>query len=521
MNNLIRKKIILCLLDSGPKSAHEIAGEIDKSLTIVEDELTALVLENICEEVSPDEVSQYVVRKDIGNFAQLAKEFISNVEEHKQETVQFVTSKYYHTRIDNELVDYVLSRFYLNSLYQTGEDKEGLRRTLLASPSALIFALHSDTTIFSEFRSSQNRLASSNSTRDMFTEISRLQFQTPLLENLIADMNVLTYASLHAKLELQTVKISIQVGLATPREKYVEGMGGKSFSLGTVEKGLRAGQLVSPVDPMTFVNDGLALLHLEEFQAALEYFDKALNTAQDSIQKASILNNKGAAFIWLKQYQKAIKCFEEGIVFDSDGEIPLLRENKQIATEYLARATDADNLTQPTQIRFVQGSPVPFEETLFYEFKEIKEGNNPVPPIIKHSNEYAVAFLNREGGRIFWGIRDRDRITTGVILNEQQRNETRTKVSEKLGAIQPSISVEDWQLEFHNVYGLQGETVEDLWVIELVISPPQERDVFYTGSSDLFVKTEGGRQKLRGQQITEFILRRLQNDTETDEKGDN
>ena len=76
---------------------------------------------------------------------------------------------------------------------------------------------------------------------------------------------------------------------------------------------------------MTFVNDGLALLHLEEFQAALEYFDKALNAVQDPIQKATVLNNKGAAFIWLKQYQKAIECFEEGIVFDSDGEIPLLR----------------------------------------------------------------------------------------------------------------------------------------------------------------------------------------------------
>ncbi len=521
MKNLIRKKVILCLLDSAPKSADEIAGEIGESSVTVADQLTALVSESICEEVSPDKVSQYVVRKDIETFAQLVKEFLSNVEEHKQETEHFITSEHYFSRIDNQLVNYVVRRFYLNSFYEDGEDKEGLRRALLASPSALIFALHSDTTIFRELRSSQNRLSASDSTRDMFTEISRLQFQTPVLEKLAADMSVLTYASLHAKLELQAVKISIQVGLATSREKYVEAMGGKSFSLGTVERGLSAGQLISPVDPMTFSYDGLAWLHLEEFQAALEYFDKALNAVQDPIHKATVLNHKGVAFIWLKQYQKAIECFEESIVFDSNGEIPLLRQNKQIAKEYLARATDADNLTQPTQIRFVQGSPVPFEETLFYEFKEIKEGNNPVPPIIKHSNEYAVAFLNREGGRIFWGIRDRDRITTGVILNEQRRNETRTKVSEKLGAIQPSISPADWQLKFHNVYDLQGEIVEDLWVIELVIPPPQERDVFYTGSSDLFVKTEGGRQKLRGQQITEFILRRLQNDRETDEKGDN
>ena len=141
---------------------------------------------------------------------------------------------------------------------------------------------------------------------------------------------------------------------------------------------------------------------------------------------------------------------------------------------------------------------------------------NPARTITNHSDEYAVAFLNREGGRIFWGIRDQNRIIIGVTLNERKRNETRRNVTEKLRTIQPSISVENRQLEFHYVYDLQGRIVEDLWVIELVISPPQERNIFYTSSNDLFVKTEGGKQILQGPEATEFILRRLQNDTETD-----
>ena len=521
MNNLIRKKVILCLLDSDPKSADEIAGEIDESLATVADQLTALVSGGICEEVSPDAVNQYVVRKDIETFAQLVKEFLSNPEEHKRETEQFISSEYYLTKIDYELVDYILSRFHLGSVYGTNEMKKVIGRILLASPSALIFALHDDTTFFDGMSSSRHQLDSSNTGRDWINGILYFVFQKRLLEKLIADTEIPTYGILLAKLQLQAAKISIQVNLATPHEKYVEAIAEGSFVVSKAIEDLPAGQPLSTVNPIALSNNGLAFMHLGEFETALEQFDKTLNAVADPIQKAFVLNNKGVVLLQLKQYQKAIECFEEGITFDSDDEIPLLRQNKQIAKEYLARATDTDNLTQPTQIRFVQGYPIPFEETLFYEFKEIKEGNNPVPPIIKHSNEYAVAFLNREGGRIFWGIRDSDRITTGVILNEQQRNETRTKVSEKLGAIQPSISPEDWQLEFHNVYDSQGEIIEDLWVIELVIPPPQERNVFYTGSSDLFVKTVGGRQKLRGQQITEFILRRLQNDMETDEKGDN
>ena len=456
MNNLIRKKVILCLLDSDTKSADEIAGEIGESLATVTDQLTALVSENICETVSQDEISQYVVRKDVETFAQLVKVFLSDKEEHNQETEQFITSEHYFSRIDYELVNYVINRFRLDLVYQTDEEKKALGRILLASPSALFFALHDDTTIFSELWSSWNQLDSSDSTRDWFSGILCSQFQTPLLEMLIADMKVFTYCSLHAKLQIQIAKTSIQVGLATPHEKYVEAMGGGISSLGRAMERLRAGQLVSPVDPMDFSNDGLALMHLGEFQDALKDFNKVLNVVQNPTQRALVLNNKGVVFLRLKQYQKAIECFEEGITFDSDSEIPLLRENKQVAEEYLARATDADNLTAPTQIRFVQGYPIPFEETLFYEFKEIK-GGNPVRSITNDSDEYAVAFLNREGGRIFWGIRDRDRITIGVILNEQQRNETRTKVSEKLGAIHPQSALKIGNLNFITFMTYRGK----------------------------------------------------------------
>ena len=48
---------------------------------------------------------------------------------------------------------------------------------------------------------------------------------------------------------------------------------------------LRAGQLVSYVDPMGFCYDGIALLNLGEFQTALEHFDKVLPVVQDPIQK--------------------------------------------------------------------------------------------------------------------------------------------------------------------------------------------------------------------------------------------
>ena len=503
----------MSLLDCKPKSAQEISENTGEPLETVEAQLTRLASENICEVESDDEVTQWAVRKDIETFAQLVQEFISSAEPSEDEKSQFVTSVLYLKRIDLELVDFVIERFHLDLVYRTDDEKEGLRRLLLASPSGVSFALHGDTQIFDELRSSQNQLDSSESTRLWFAQILASQFQSPLLDKLIADMKVPAYGLLYAVLQLRVAKISTLVSLATPGGKYVEAAAGGSFALYKALEELRAGQLVSNVNPMSFSDEGLAFLHLGEFRTALELFDRALDVVQDSNQKAVIFNNKGLAFLRSKQYQKAIESFAAGIELDSRGSIPQLRENKRLTEEYLARATDADSLNQPTQIRFVQGQPLPIEETRFYEFKEIK-GGNPVSSIANTPDEYAVAFLNRNGGRIFWGIKDSDRITIGTTLNETQRDEIRVYVSEKLGAIEPPVSVDHWQLEFHEVYDLQGQIMEDLWVVELVIPPPQESHVFYTGSGQLFVKTDGGRKKLRGPEVTEFVRKHLESHTE-------
>ena len=79
--NEICKKALLCLLDCAPKSANEIADEIGESLATVAKQLTGLVSGNICEEVSQDEIGQYVIRTDIETFAQLVNVFHSNKEE--------------------------------------------------------------------------------------------------------------------------------------------------------------------------------------------------------------------------------------------------------------------------------------------------------------------------------------------------------------------------------------------------------------------------------------------------------
>ena len=511
MRDSVCRKIILSLLDCIPKSVQEISENICEPSETVEVQLTRLASENICEAQSDNEVTQWTVKKDIETFAQLVQDFISSDEPSEDEKSQFVTSPLYLNRIDLELVDFVIGRFHLDLEYRTLDEKETLRRLLLVSPSGLCFALHSDEQGFDEFWSSQTQLNASDSTRESIAELAHIHFQNNLMGALVNDIKRTTFIPLYARLQLLAVKNSINISLATPIEKFVDLSSSANFTFNL----LGGGQFDTSANPMSIFNEAFAFFHVGAFQTALEKFDMGINEALDPLQKANALNFKGWAYINLKQYQKAIECFETGIELDSEGEISILRAHKQIAEEYLTRATDADNLTQPTRIRFILNQPIVFEETLFYEFKTIKEySNNPVSPITNTADEYAVAFLNGKGGRIFWGIGNSDRITVGVSLDELQRDEIRTQVSQKLWSIRPPIVDEDWHFEFHNIYDLQGQTIENLWVIELVIAPSREKNVFYTNSGELFVKTDGGKQKLLGPQVTEFVRDHFRNKTD-------
>jgi predicted HTH transcriptional regulator len=63
-------------------------------------------------------------------------------------------------------------------------------------------------------------------------------------------------------------------------------------------------------------------------------------------------------------------------------------------------------------MEFVLNQPVGLEESLTCELKEVK--TRPVQAIGKIVDRYVVAFLNAAGGSIYWGIRDADRVVTGV-----------------------------------------------------------------------------------------------------------
>ena len=151
------------------------------------------------------------------------------------------------------------------------------------------------------------------------------------------------------------------------------------------------------------------------------------------------------------------------------------------------------------------GETIPLDESRHVEFKEIR-GNNPVSAIVNTADEYAVAFLNAEGGRILWGVRDSDRLIVGVPLDERQRDRLRKCVADKLNSIQPPI--DPTQFRF-NLHALSAAEVSDArYVAELIIPAGQSAVPYYTGSHEMFVRLDGAKRKLTGPQLTAWIQSR-------------
>jgi hypothetical protein len=156
--------------------------------------------------------------------------------------------------------------------------------------------------------------------------------------------------------------------------------------------------------------------------------------------------------------------------------------------------------------RFVLGEPVPYEETLHVEFKEVKSAR-PVDSIKETADRYAVAFLNREGGRIFWGIRNEDRTVVGVRLSLTERDEVRKGIVNKLSQLQPAPTPNQYDVLMHPVRLPEGGEAE-VFVVEMRVAAGETTELYCTSGWTSYMKTPAGIKKLEGRALFDELKRR-------------
>jgi hypothetical protein len=157
--------------------------------------------------------------------------------------------------------------------------------------------------------------------------------------------------------------------------------------------------------------------------------------------------------------------------------------------------------------RFVIDQEIEADENLYVEYKG-KTTEKPEDKIPKEALEYAVAFLNREGGKIIWGVRHPDHVVDGVRLNRKKRDLLQQRISGHLHQILPPISVTDYRLLTYPVRSLDGTPIRDLLVLELSVARGDPTCLYKSANGRVWVKTPGGTQLLNDEQISSELRTR-------------
>lgn len=170
----------------------------------------------------------------------------------------------------------------------------------------------------------------------------------------------------------------------------------------------------------------------------------------------------------------------------------------------------APRLKPRARAKWVRGSIFSLPESRTCELKEIK-GGHPVAAIRSVVDHYVVAFLNAgypQEGRILWGIRDVDRTITGVPLSDQDCDELRRVVTDKLHQISPTLAPTAYRIELYPITdGLQ--VIPNLYVLEIRVPAARRTFLYATGGGDVYVKTDAGKRRLSPLEIQHELLNRV------------
>ncbi len=146
--------------------------------------------------------------------------------------------------------------------------------------------------------------------------------------------------------------------------------------------------------------------------------------------------------------------------------------NKQVKSINSLMTHGVSKPPSPRNQQFIINQPVEENEGLYTEFKEINISK--IPDV---AYDYAQSFLNQDGGRIYFGIRDKDKTIVGINIEYSKRDEIQQKVENKIYSIKPRVNpIEHYSMEFHPVIDTNGNCINDCYVFELEVKPSASKN---------------------------------------------
>jgi len=313
-----REKVLLALAESGQKNIEFIARGAKEPLNDLREVMQGLLHEGFLTTEPAGQprwrFDRYSIKPEFDVFLNVARQFLDGSQRFK-----FIRSNFAVQMLVAGLLPYLEERFRLKF---SEEDRSWLPKFLAVSPSALSYALFAPTDYFlSAWQELESRLLPSQ-------EKERLRSRH--LSKLYSDM-LLRYASdlqdsrfdevlRHKGVQGHFYRITAK---ASSAEELIFSMSSESHLTlsGPATAGTVTPKGAGPPTGLTgdaALSTGKSLMHMHEFDYAVELFDRAIKGLKDPNKLLEAWNCKGACLVYQKRYSAAITCFNEALRYDGN-----------------------------------------------------------------------------------------------------------------------------------------------------------------------------------------------------------
>jgi tetratricopeptide (TPR) repeat protein len=311
-----RERVLLALAESGQKNIEVLMREVKEPLEDLREVIQGLLAEGFLTAEPGGQprwrTDRYSLRPDFDIFLSLGRQFLDG-----PNRFRFLNSNFAVQMLVAGLLPYLEGRFKVKF---SEEDRSWLPKFLAVSPSALSHALFAPTDYFvSAWQEVESRLLPG-------PDKERLRGQH--LSKLYSDL-LLRYGSdlqdsrFDEVLRLKGVRghlYRVTAKAATADELFFSIKGESYLPLaGPAPAGVAPRKVAGPAPPPTAeaaLGNGKALMHMQEYDQAIELLDRAIRDLKDPKKLLEAWIGKGTCLLNQKRHSAAIGCFNEALRYD-------------------------------------------------------------------------------------------------------------------------------------------------------------------------------------------------------------
>lgn len=301
----LRERVLLALLDLQKRNAEELAKEARDSAADVRSVVQDLVREQV---LSAEPVAhprwkfdRYSLRPDLEIFLTLARQFLEGPHRFK-----FLASPYVSRALSGDLPKHVERRLRL-SPNEMG--RLGIMGLAGVSPAAFHHALFAPADRYSAPAAEPDPQAGGPPDRERARQAALGRLQADLVFHLLQDMQNPHFLDLMGSRGVKASLVRAMAKAAT--------LSGPAYRL-EVEAVTPLGKPGPPGravggEANHFVDYGQALMHMEEYEAAVAQFDRGLRDLRDPLRLTATWTHRGLCLLRLRKPSDAVNSFNEAL----------------------------------------------------------------------------------------------------------------------------------------------------------------------------------------------------------------